>query len=242
LGDASIYEAASLELGHPFRQASNESVPRDQDERPHCLAVQSTPGDTVNGVRVIGKHDEFLAVGRTRTRAISRDCSKRRPYTQHYKSSRKETAMTLLGYDSVRPDLIPQNAQVVLPYADGPYAWAGQREKMFPRAKYALITVLGNAAIASIADVEPGRLSPKEARAFILARRDAGHRATIYSNRRGLPLIQEACKGLDYDVWLATLDGTQPTSIDGGGTLVAVQYKSEMDYLISVIWDDSWLI
>lgn len=153
--------------------------------------------------------------------------------------------MTLLGYDSARPDLIPKDAQVVFPYADGNYAWADQREELFPQARYRLITVFGNAAIASIADVEVGNPDlwpPDKARAFVIARHDSGHRATIYCNRGDLPGVQQACNGLDYDVWLATLDGSQPTSIEGGGRLVAVQYQGGEDapYDVSVIWDETW--
>jgi hypothetical protein len=153
--------------------------------------------------------------------------------------------MTLHAYDSAHPEHIPAAAAAILPYADGRYRWPLEQVARFPDARRRYITVAGNAAIASVADVEAGDLAPGEAPAFIRARRILFPRTrpTIYCNRSTLPLVQEACAGLDYNVWLATLDGDKPTAITGGGRLVAVQFEGGPDagYDVSVVYDEHWL-
>ncbi len=149
------------------------------------------------------------------------------------------------AYDSARPLLIPGTAPAILPYADGRFAWPLAEVARFPRARRRYITVLGNPRIASICDVERFDVRPEHAPAFIRERRILypGTLPTIYCNRSTLPAVQSACHGLEYRVWLATLDDTIPRSITGGGHLVAVQYRGgpDADFDISEVLDEHWL-
>lgn len=155
------------------------------------------------------------------------------------------TARRLIAYDSAQPRLIPAAAAAILPYADGKFAWPLAQIARFPHARRRYITVLGNARIASIGDVENGNISPAGAPDFIDDRRAffPGPRPTIYCNRATLPDVQSHCQGREYNVWLATLDGTVPTSITGGGHLVAVQYKGgpTAPYDETEVLDPAWL-
>jgi hypothetical protein len=148
------------------------------------------------------------------------------------------------AYDSTRPGLIPATAAAVLPYADGDFAWSLDSLARFPLARRRFITVFGNAQIASIFDIETGDGTPPQAPGFIRERRMRfpSTPPTIYCNRSTLPLVQQRCAGLHYYVWLATLDGTIPESISGGGELVAVQYENVGGrYDVSRVLNDRWL-
>lgn len=66
------------------------------------------------------------------------------------------------------------------------------------------------ARFARTLDVERFDANPSDAPAFIMERQRAGfHDATIYCNRDTFPIVQKACAGLSYRLWLATLDGTK---------------------------------
>ena len=147
----------------------------------------------------------------------------------------------MICYDSTRPWLIPAAAaEAVLMYADGEFEWKPQDKARFPHARYRSISVLNNPKIAAVLDVEKGDATPADAPGFIRARPGD---AAIYCNRATLPAVQAACHGLDYRVWLATLDGTRPTAITGGGTLAAVQYFGGLHtpYDLSVVYDEAWM-
>ena len=149
------------------------------------------------------------------------------------------------AFDSTRPTLIPGDAAAVLPYADGKYAWPLADIARFPRARRRYITVLGNPMTASICDVERFDVPPEHAPTFIRHRRILfpGTLPTIYCNRVTLPAVQEHCRGLEYRVWLATLDGSIPQHITGGGQLCAVQFRGgpDDDYDVTEVIDPAWL-
>jgi hypothetical protein len=155
-------------------------------------------------------------------------------------------APRLIAYDATNPANIPDTAMAILPYADGLFAWPRKQVRRFPIARRRFITVTGNAEIASIFDIETGDGLPEDAPDFIEWRHDLFPHSVpgaIYCNRSTLPAVQHACRGLEFLVWLATLDGTVPTSVGGGGRLVAVQDKGGPDapYDRSVVLDPSWL-
>ncbi len=154
-------------------------------------------------------------------------------------------APELRAYDSTRPDLVPADAWGIMPYADGKFAWSKADVARFPRARRRHITVFGDAEIADIADVERGDVRPQDAPDFIRERYRLFPRArpTIYCNRSTLPAVQDACGGLVYYIWLATLDGSKLTFITGGGRLVAVQFEGgpHADFDVSVVLDHGWL-
>jgi hypothetical protein len=149
------------------------------------------------------------------------------------------------AYDSTEPQKIPADAAAILPYGDGRFVWPEQQLARFSHARRRFITVFGNARIASIFDIERFDGTPDQAPAFVRARHILypATLPTLYVNRSNLPDVQRACKGLDYRIWLATLDGDIPRSITGGGHLVAVQYKGgpHDDYDISEVLDEHWL-
>lgn len=150
-----------------------------------------------------------------------------------------------LAYDATNPGNIPATAAGILPYADGQFRWSVPEVARFPKARRRYITVLGNAAVASIADVEKFDLTPGAARGFVIGRRCLfpGTRPTIYCSRDTLPAVQESCHGLEFDVWLATLDGTVPASITGAGRLVGVQYEGGEDspFDVTKVLVSDWL-
>lgn len=148
--------------------------------------------------------------------------------------------MSIQCYDSTRPNLIPASAPAVLIYADGAFKWTHEDKARFPHARHRAISVLNKPSVAAVLDVELGDATPEDAPGFIKARFGD---ACIYCNRSTLPAVQRACAGLDYRVWLATLDGSKPTSIRGGGKLAAVQYQGgqKAHFDLSVVYDVSWL-
>lgn len=156
--------------------------------------------------------------------------------------------MTAIAYDSTRPGLIPVDARFVLAYADGRYAWKPEDYNRFgPGVRLRKITVLGNPDVANICDVERGDVPADSlakaatARTFIEGwNRHHMEPATIYCNRDTLAVVQGACSGLSYRVWLATLDGSRPRYYSGAA-IVAVQYKDTGEYDESEVFDQGWL-
>lgn len=129
-------------------------------------------------------------------------------------------------YDSTRPELIPAGAHACL-YFDGDYSAVDSREvsdHKFPAVRW--ITVLGDFTHCGIADFEAGNevfSKPGALRQFVQGRTGAGHRARVYCDRANLPEVRALLGGLDYLVWVATLDGDR---LSPGFTpgLWAVQY------------------
>jgi hypothetical protein len=149
---------------------------------------------------------------------------------------------TLLCLDSTTPAAIPAVAPAVLIYADGKFAWTEQQIALFPKAARRRISVLNQPRLAAVLDVERGDATPADAAGFIKAR---GQDACIYCSRDTLTQVLAETRGLDYRVWLATLDGTLPTALDGapaGVTLAAVQFWNVPGrYDLSIVYDTAWL-
>jgi hypothetical protein len=150
----------------------------------------------------------------------------------------------LIAYDATDPGNIPADAAVILYYGDGKYEWTSDSLARFPKARRRAITVEGDPA-CNIADVEHGDMKPSDVPAFLAAwwqEHPGGSRGTVYCTRSTLVAVQAICAGREFNVWLATLDGSQPRSIDPPGTLVAVQYAGGVtaEYDTSIVWDRSW--
>lgn len=110
-------------------------------------------------------------------------------------------------YDSTRPKLIPAGAHACL-YFDGKYAATKQDAKRFAAVRW--ITVLGNHRDCGVADYEAGNEVYAKAgalRAWVKGRMNMHTRARVYCDRANLPKVREHLEGLEYLVWLATLDG-----------------------------------
>lgn len=92
--------------------------------------------------------------------------------------------MTRRMYDSTNPHAIPRDAEMILWYNDGIYAWDPLEVAMFPNAVKVSCSAVG-AAQADVYDVEPGCIWPIE-RVGPLVKRDWGQGLlpTVYLNRR----------------------------------------------------------
>jgi hypothetical protein len=126
-------------------------------------------------------------------------------------------------YDSTRPAEIPEGAHACL-YYDGDYAATAAQAKRFVATRW--ITVLGNYRNCGIADFEQGNEVYSKAgalRAFVQGRKNMNVRARVYCNQSNLPKVRSELEGLEYLVWLATLDGNK-LSADYTSGLWGVQY------------------
>jgi hypothetical protein len=147
----------------------------------------------------------------------------------------KETVMEF--YDSTDPGKIPAHSRACL-YYDGVYAATTIQAARFEAVRW--ITVYGNYSDCGIADYEehnPVYDLPGALRGFVEGRLASGHRARVYCNRANLPKVRAQLEGLDYLVWLATLDGDK---LSPGATpgLWAVQYAGgvDADYDTSILY------
>jgi len=112
-------------------------------------------------------------------------------------------------YDSTRPELIPEGAHACL-YYDGDYAATAEQAKRFSAVRW--ITVLGDYRNCGIADFEAGNEVYSKAgalRAFVEGRKSQRMRARVYTDLSNLPKVRADLEGLEYLVWLATLDGNK---------------------------------
>lgn len=144
-----------------------------------------------------------------------------------------------LAYDAARPIAIPANPPAVFDYADGRYAWS---HSLFPDAWWRTITVLGD-PVSDIADVEEGCIwPPSDVRVWAERRLGRGYKdLTIYCDRDNYPAVKQVMDGLDWHLFLATLDGTKPTEYDGM-PLRAVQYTDRQGlYDMSIVYEPDWL-
>lgn len=153
--------------------------------------------------------------------------------------------MTILGYDAATFANIPSAADFAFLYADGDYRVTPEQiAERFPRGlRGRWISVLAEAD-ADIDDVERGAIRVQQLPARIKAW-DAAHpdglAKVVYCNRSTLPMVQAACSGLQYRVWLATLDGSTAGEFYSGASIVACQYATvDQGYDVSAIYDPSW--
>ena len=119
--------------------------------------------------------------------------------------------MTLLGYDSTRPELIPHDAEVIFPYCDGDYAWHGAQ--YFPKAMYRYITVLGDPD-AAIADYETGDIGFAELEAWSVDRNRKHPDAAkiVYCERAKVAEVKLIMHPYKWHLFLTTLDGSRPAA------------------------------
>lgn len=140
-------------------------------------------------------------------------------------------------YDSTQPALIPQGSHACL-YYDGDYAATAAQAKRFAATRW--ITVLGDYAHCGIADFEAGNAvfsQPGALRAFVAGRRKMNVRARVYCDRANLPTVRSELEGLEYLVWISTLDGDKLSANYTPG-LWGVQFAGGMtaEYDTSVLY------
>lgn len=160
--------------------------------------------------------------------------------------------MTRTMRDSTTAADIPlAGLDLVAGYGSGRYIWTPADWSRFRDLPKVIIDVLGTEPTrCSVLDVETGDATPDHAPEWVKARAKAIPRAycTIYCSRDTQPAVQEAMDsaslwvGIDYQWWIATLDGTEvlPDMIG----VVAVQYAGQKQtgghYDQSVVYDDAW--
>ena len=126
-------------------------------------------------------------------------------------------------YDSTQPAEIPAGSHACL-YYDGDYAATAAQAKRFVATRW--ITVLGDYRNCGIADFEQGNEVYSKSgalRAFVQGRKNMNVRARVYCNQSNLPKVRSELEGLEYLVWLATLDGNKLSANYTSG-LWGVQY------------------
>jgi hypothetical protein len=112
-------------------------------------------------------------------------------------------------YDSTQPEEIPAGSHACL-YYDGDYAASPEQASRFAATRW--ITVLGDYRNCGIADFEAGNevySKPGALRAYVEGRKSMNVRARVYSDLSNLPTVRSELEGLEYLVWLSTLDGNK---------------------------------
>lgn len=129
------------------------------------------------------------------------------------------TKMVGLMWDSTTPEIIPGWARLKALYINGKFATHPDygRGRVF-------IDVNGAAPFAAeILDVEKGNATPEHVPGWLQerARTEIG---TVYCNQDTLPHVLAAAGSQEFDLWLATLDGSIPSlDLPPHVELVAVQ-------------------
>lgn len=162
--------------------------------------------------------------------------------------------MTRTMGDSTNMLAIPQSVNIAAVYDDGRLGveTPAQLEARFPHAKYGQvwIDVTGQRPAAQVRDWETGDKAGS-LQDWVIAHNQASGRkdAVVYCNRDTIPEVRQLTGtqvlGIDYFLWIATLDGT----LFGPGQyphVVACQIKGAQltggDWDMSLVFDDSlWL-
>lgn len=145
-------------------------------------------------------------------------------------------------YDSVTPFLLPV-ATKYAGYVNGRYKNVATIQKLHPTARVFGIDVLGTDwENASILDCEAeDATSPAVIRAWVISRENfRPGTAVIYCDRDNLPFVEEVLEGLDYKVWISTLDKTDMTGTitAHGKTIVGTQTEDLGAYDVSSTLDE----
>ena len=126
-------------------------------------------------------------------------------------------------YDSTQPELIPEGAAACL-YYDGDYAATAEQAKRFSLVRW--ITILGDYRNCGVADFEAGNPVYSQSgalRSYVQGRIGMGTRARVYCDLSNLATVRSELDGLEYLVWIGTLDGNK-LSHDYTAGLWGVQY------------------
>ena len=144
--------------------------------------------------------------------------------------------MAKVMYDSVDSESIFENAALVAGYIDGLYAWSDDAWARHPSAKLVRIAAFADTNDGDVLDCERGDASPSECPAWVTMRQTAGLAVpTIYCSLWTMPLVQAACEGLTYDLWIADWTG-EPHIPEGA---VACQYAAKGTYDVTLC-SDNW--
>jgi hypothetical protein len=115
-------------------------------------------------------------------------------------------------FDSVTAADIPPDVDAVAGYVDGHWRWSTSDWDRFVTKRRIRIATLATTLDADALDVEFGDATPDQAPGWVRHCRPApGRLPLVYCNRTLRPLVERACAGLRYLLWIATLDGHQVT-------------------------------
>jgi hypothetical protein len=160
------------------------------------------------------------------------------------------TMIDTIGQNSA--DIPVDGTQMVGWYPDGHFAWtAAQIDRFRGRIPtVAIATVSEDWRNCSVVDCELGALTPAESREFIVNRQHfRSGTATAYANLATLPALLKACRGVAFDLWLASWLSRPPTlreivameaRLPSGVRLVAWQYENAGQVDESLVIDDHW--
>lgn len=138
-------------------------------------------------------------------------------------------------YDSIDPFAIPVDAEAVAGYIDNPPrsptlpAWPAGAFDRFSTPLKVRIARIATTDDGHALDVETGAATPAESRGWVQLRLAAGIIPAVYVNRGNEAAVEIACAGLQFRLWVATLDGTQ--TVPGA---LAVQYTDTGPYDLSL--------
>lgn len=144
-------------------------------------------------------------------------------------------------YDSVHPEKIRPDVELVAGYINGPYRWTSAEWARFPDSIRVEISVRSNEYIGTVLDVEPGAVwPPSEAVDWVIARRAAGIIPTVYCGYSNWAMVKAAFNARRVNQplwWVAKWDGDGTTIPHGA---IAKQYVNiEPLYDINVA-EDYW--
>jgi hypothetical protein len=144
--------------------------------------------------------------------------------------------MTRTMYDSITPQNIPADADLIAGYVNGLYANIPMLQARFPHARTVAISVESSENAGTVLDVENGDADPVSAPAWVKLRRAAGVDPTVYCNSSTWGAVQSAFKAAavpEPHYWIAQYDD-DPTIPAGA---VAKQYADAGPYDISAVAD-----
>lgn len=149
--------------------------------------------------------------------------------------------------DSVVPDVLPTNLGLIGGYINGAHSqWPGHAWSRFPHSRHVRINVLGTLTRGNCLDVERFDATPADAPKWYdsvtwCPKTDLA----VYCNRSNVGSVIQAMGNRPWHLWLATLDGSMPTTIDGK-VVTAVQFLGAkqlgMNIDLSAVFDDKWLV
>ena len=117
-------------------------------------------------------------------------------------------------YDSTTAADIPADAKVVAGYVDGLYKWSQADWDRFVNATLVTIAI-SPATRADVLDCETGDATPEDCPAWIRMQQANGLKLpVIYCSASIRSLVESACDGLTYGLWIADWDN-DPTIPEG---------------------------
>jgi LysM repeat protein len=137
-------------------------------------------------------------------------------------------------YDSVNPNGIPANAEMVAGYVDGRYRNVDGMRARFPHAVRVWIAVSAHTNDGHVLDIEKGDATPAESVGWVVMRRDHGADPSVYTNASQWAAVRHAFTAAgvkEPHYWIAKWDGS--ASIPVGA--VAKQFANHPNYDTSIV-------